>query len=91
MKSSKMGAVRLIPCADYDIAGLQSYFEEMAAKGLHLKNDVIFAHCASFERGEPREARYLMDVKEKRNAMRDGDNGRPAEEQIELCSELGWE
>lgn len=91
MKSSKMGAVRLIPCADYDIEGLQSYFEEMAAKGLHLKKDGIFAHFASFERGEPREARYRMDVKEKRNAIMDGDNGRPAEEQIELCSELGWE
>ena len=91
MESSKKGAVRLIPCADYDIEGLQSYFEEMAAKGLHLKKDGIFAHFASFERGEPREARYRMDVKEKRNAIMDGDNGRPAEEQIELCSELGWE
>lgn len=91
MESGKRGAVRLIPCADYDIEGLQSYFEEMAAKGLHLKKDGIFAHFASFERGEPREARYRMDVKEKRNAIMDGDNGRPAEEQIELCSELGWE
>ena len=88
---SKKGTVRLIPCADYDIEGLQSYFEEMAAKGLHLKKDGIFAYFASFERGEPREARYRMDVKEKRNAIMDGDNGRPAEEQIELCSELGWE
>ena len=91
MESGKRGAVRLIPCADYDIEGLQSYFEEMAAKGLHLKKDGIFAHFASFERGEPREARYRMDVKEKRSPIMDGDNGRPAEEQIELCSELGWE
>ena len=50
MKSGKRGAVRLIPCADYDIEGLQSYFEEMAAKGLHLKKDGIFAHFAAFER-----------------------------------------
>ncbi len=91
MESGKRGAVRLIPCADYDIEGLQSYFEEMAAKGLHLKKDGIFAHFASFERGEPREARYRMDVKEKRNSIMDGDNGRPTDEQIELCSELGWE
>ena len=88
---SKKGTLRLIPCADYDIEGLQSYFEEMAAKGLHLKKDGIFAHFASFERGEPREARYRMDVKEKRNSIMDGDNGRPTDEQIELCSELGWE
>lgn len=91
MESSKMGTVRLIPCADYDIEGLQSYFEEMAAKGLHLKKDGIFAYFASFERGEPREARYRMDVKEKRSPIMDGDNGRPTDEQIELCSELGWE
>ena len=57
MESGKRDAVRLIPCADYDIEGLQSYFEEMAAKGLHLKKDGIFAYFASFERGEPREAR----------------------------------
>ena len=91
MESSKKGAVRLIPCADYDIEGLQSYFEEMAAKGLHLKKDGIFAYFASFERGEPREARYRMDVKEKRSPIMDGDNGRPTDEQIELCGELGWE
>lgn len=91
MESGKRGAVRLIPCADYDIEGLQSYFEEMAAKGLHLKKDGIFAHFASFERGEPQEARYRMDVKEKRSPIMDGDNGRPADEQIELCGELGWE
>ena len=91
MKSSKKGAVRLIPCADYDIEGLQSYFEEMAAKGLHLKKDGIFAYFAAFERGEPREARYRMDVKEKRSPIMDGDNGRPTDEQIELCNELGWE
>lgn len=88
---SKKGTVRLIPCADYDIEGLQSYFEEMAAKGLHLKKDGIFAYFASFERGEPREARYRMDVKEKRNSIMDDDNGRPTDEQIELCDELGWE
>ena len=91
MESGKRGAVRLIPCADYDIEGLQSYFEEMAAKGLHLKKDGIFVHFASFERGEPQEARYRMDVKEKRSPIMDGDNGRPADEQIELCGELGWE
>lgn len=91
MESGKRGAVRLIPCADYDIEGLQSYFEEMAAKGLHLKKDGIFAHFASFERGEPREARYRMDVKEKRNSIMDDDNGRPTDEQIELCDEFGWE
>ena len=91
MESSKKGAVRLIPCADYDIEGLQSYFGEMAAKGLHLKKDGIFAGFAAFERGEPRKARYRMDVKEKRNSIMDGDNGRPTDEQIELCDELGWE
>lgn len=42
-------------------------------------------------RGEPREARYRMDVKEKRSPIMDGDNGRPTDEQIELCGELGWE
>lgn len=83
MESSKKGAVRLIPCADYDIEGLQSYFEEMAAKGLHLKKDGIFAYFASFERGEPLEARYRLDVRE--------GQGRPTEEQTELCGELGWE
>ena len=91
MESGNRGTVRLIPCADYDIEGLQSYFEEMAAKGLHLKKDGIFAYFASFERGEPREARYRMDVKEKRSPIMDGDNGRPTDEQIELCGELGWE
>ncbi len=91
MESGKRGTVRLIPCADYDIEGLQSYFEEMAAKGLHLKKDGIFAYFASFERGEPREARYRRDVKEKRSPIMDGDNGRPTDEQIELCGELGWE
>ena len=45
MKSSKMGAVRLIPCADYDIEGLQSAIYENGGKGANLRGRHICALC----------------------------------------------
>ncbi len=83
--------IRMLPCSNYDIEGLQTYFETMASEGLHVKKDALFAGFASFERGEARQVRYRADMEERRGGIF-GDNGtRPDADKIALCAELGWE
>lgn len=57
----------------------ESWFGDMAAKGLHLKK--IGKLSAVFEKGEPREIKYRIDI------IRDG----VTEEQKSLYKEYGWE
>lgn len=83
--------IRLLPCPNYDIEGLQTYFEAMASEGLHVKKDGIFAGFASFEQGEARSVRYRMDMEERRGGILSDNGSRPDSDKIALCSELGWE
>ena len=39
---------RIPPCPAYDIPGMESWLEDLAAKGLHLSKDGFFGILTSF-------------------------------------------
>lgn len=73
--------VRKIRPSDYwRIGEHESWFADMAAKGLHFKKMGI--HFAHFVKGEPQKMRYRIDVSMKRKMI---------PEQIEMYAESGWD
>lgn len=71
--------LKLRPNDYWRIGEHESWFTDMAAKGLHLKKTgPIFA---KFEKGKPKDMRYRIDVKE----------DRLTDVQKELYKEYGWE
>ncbi|MEH7381191.1 DUF2812 domain-containing protein [Bacillus sp. JJ1533] len=73
--------VRKIRPSDYwRIGEHESWFQDMAAEGLHLKKmGKFFAH---FVKGEPKKMRYRVDVSMKKKS---------SPEQIEMYAESGWD
>ena len=45
------------PCPAYDLPAMESWLEDMAAKGLHLSKDGFFGPTVSFEEGPPKRER----------------------------------
>lgn len=81
---------RTCPCFGWDIEGIQTWLEDMAAKGLHLEPDGAFLGIFSFLKGEPKTVRYrLTPVKEKRGFF--ADNDVPDQEEQEFSESCGWE
>ena len=69
---------RIIPTDPYDIAGTESWLEDLAGEGL------FFQHCGTFSvrfsRGAPRRRRYRLDPSA----------GRPDRERAEYYVACGW-
>lgn len=81
---------RTCPCAGWDIEGIQTWLEDMAAKGLHLEADGAFLGIFSFLKGEPKAVRYrLTPVKRKRGFF--ADNDVPDAEEQAFSETCGWE
>ncbi len=73
--------VRRIRPGDYWRIGMhECWFEDMAAKGLHLKK--MGAMFANFEKGEPKSTRYRIDISVKRGIT---------PQQKQLYAEGGWD
>ena len=84
-------AYRICPCFSYDIEGVQSWLEDMAAAGLVLEDDGNFAGVFMFRRTAPQNHRYrLVPVKEKKGFFSDSSDA-PAEEEQEFSAQCGWE
>ncbi|MEH7224494.1 DUF2812 domain-containing protein [Bacillus sp. JJ1566] len=73
--------VRKIRPSDYwRIGEHESWFQDMAAKGLHLKKmGKFFAH---FVKGEPKQMKYRIEVSMKKKV---------SPEQLEMYAESGWD
>ena len=81
---------RICPCYKWDVEGIQTWLEDMAAKGLHLEPDGGLFGIFSFLKGEPKQVRYrLTPVKEKRGFF--ADNDVPDQEEQEFSESCGWE
>lgn len=71
---------KLRPSDFWRIGEHESWFTDMAARGLYLKKMGI--HFARFEEGEPRDMKYRIDVSTTK---------RIPGEQIEMYGESGWD
>jgi len=71
--------LKLRPTDYWRIGEHESWFADMAAKGLHLKK--VGLQFAKFEKGEPRDIRYRIDVN--KDELKD--------EQKVLYKEYGWD
>ncbi|MEH7249330.1 DUF2812 domain-containing protein [Neobacillus niacini] len=71
---------KLRPSDYWRIGKHESWFADMAAKGLHLKKMGI--HFAKFAKGEPKKMRYRIDVSIKKKVT---------QEQIKMYAENGWD
>jgi hypothetical protein len=71
---------KLRPSDYWRIGEHESWFSEMAAKGLHLKK--MGMHFAKFDKGEPKKMRYRIDVSIRKTIT---------QEQIKMYAESGWD
>ena len=74
---------KLTPVREYDIAGVESWLEDMARRGLYLKK--FRPLFCTFERGEPGEVRYRLEPH--RRVL---DDELP-QSMLELYEQFGWE
>lgn len=83
-------AYRVPPCSKYDIAGMESWLEDMAAKGLFLDRDGLFLGVATFVREEPAALRFRLEATGTVGGMFSEKND-PEDEVIELHRQTGWD
>lgn len=82
-------AYRIPPCAKYDIAGMESWLEDMAQKGLFLDRDGLFFGFATFVRGEPENLRFRLEATDTNGGLFSPTHD-PQEEILELHYRMGW-
>lgn len=84
-------AYRICPCFSYDIEGIQTWLEDLAAEGLLLEADGTFLGIFTFQKTRPQKVRYrLAPIKQKKGFFSDSSDGPEAEEQ-EFSAQCGWE
>ena len=75
---------KLTPVREYDIAGVESWLEDMARRGLYLiKFRPLFC---TFQRGEPAQVRYRLEPHHRRVL----DDELP-QSMLELYEQFGWD
>ena len=79
---------RLCPCGAMDIEGIQTWLEDLAAKGFILESDGIFCGFWSFLPAPPQKVQYRLEAV--RRKMGD-DTDAPREEMLETAEAMGWE
>ncbi len=72
--------LKLRPSDYWRIGEHESWFQDMAAKGFHLKK--VGLYFAKFVKGEPKKMRYRIDVSMKKKI---------SPEQIQMYAENGWD
>lgn len=82
---------RLCPCDPCDVEGIQSWLEDLAAKGLFLIEDGVFCGVFSFERRLPGKVKYRLDVAQKRKPRFLDSGDELTDEELEIYRSMGWE
>lgn len=80
---------RIPPCPAYDIPGMESWLEDLAAKGLHLSKDGFFGLLTSFEEGPPKKERFRLEPTDRKGGLFSEEYD-PEDEQIQLLHQMGW-
>ena len=82
-------AYRIPPCTKYDIAGMESWLEDMAQKGLFLDRDGLFLGFATFVREEPETLRFRLEATDTAGGLFSPTHD-PEDEVIALHQMMGW-
>ena len=80
---------RIPPCPAYDIPGMESWLEDLAAKGLHLTKDGFFGILTSFEEGPPKKERFRLEPTDRKGGLFSEEYD-PEDEQVQLLHQMGW-
>ena len=80
---------RIPPCPAYDIPAMESWLEDMAAKGLHLSKDGFFGPTVSFEEGPPRKERFRLEPTDTKGGLFSQEY-EPDDEAVQLHHQMGW-
>ena len=80
---------RIPPCPAYDIPGMESWLEDLAAKGLHLSKDGFFGILTSFEEGPPKKERFRLEPTDRKGGLFSEEYD-PEDEQVQLLHQMGW-
>ena len=80
---------RIPPCPAYDIPAMESWLEDMAAKGLHLSKDGFFGPTVSFEEGPPRRERFRLEPTDTKSGLFSNEY-EPEVEAVQLHHQMGW-
>lgn len=79
---------RLPPCPGYQFPRMESWLEDMAAKGYTPEFGSFFG-LVKFHPSEPQVCRYRLEPSPKGRSI--WDNQEPSPEMLELTREFGWE
>lgn len=82
-------AYRFCPCHSYDIEGIQTWLEDLAAEGLILTKESAFVGFLTFARTAPRRFRYRLEAIRKNNGLFGRSNS--VSEFHEIAAQFGWE
>lgn len=81
---------RIPPCHSFDTAAMETWLEDMAAKGLILAKDSFFCGVATFEKDHPRKIRYRLEATPTPSGLFSSSYD-PADDRIQLYHQMGWE
>ena len=80
---------RIPPCPAYDIPGMESWLEDLAANGLNLSKHGFFGILTSFEEGPPKKERFRLEPTDRKGGLFSEEYD-PEDEQIQLLHQMGW-
>lgn len=80
---------RIPPCSRYDIAGTESWLEDMAAQGWELEKDGFFLGFAHFLQAQPQRVRYRLEATDSQDGLFSDDHN-PDQEAEHLNRLMGW-
>lgn len=83
-------AYRIPPCSKYDIAGMESWLEDMASQGLFLDRDGLFLGFATFVPGQPAQLRFRLEATDTNGGMFSPTHD-PDEDTIAFHQDMGWQ
>ena len=78
---------RIAPCPGYDVERIESWLQDMAAKGWQLQKEGCIFGLFAFEKSRPHLTRYRLEPRKAGSGFGDV----PDQEIQDLCREYGWE
>ena len=79
------------PYPAYDMEGIESWLEDLAADGLMLDENGYLFGLMQFQPGTPRKLKYRLEPIEKNTIIFPAEVPLPSEKKLSLYADFGWE